>query len=110
MLSIVFIQILYSLKSVDSECIPPTSSAYISHIILGWNDYVKEYHIAARDAFWWWNMNNRPHHGIIYHNMRTSRSQFKYALRSTKRAEETAKADALAADLSNKNLMISGEV
>ena len=48
-------------------------------------------------------MNNRPCHGIIYHNMRTSRSQFKYALRSTKRAEETARADALAVDLSNKN-------
>ena len=48
-------------------------------------------------------MNNRPRHGIIYHNMRTSWSQFKYALRSTKRAEETARAGALAADLSNKN-------
>ena len=49
-------------------------------------------------------------YGIIYHNMKTSRSQFKYAIMSTKRAEETARADALAADLSNKIVMNSGEV
>ena len=35
--------------------------------------------------------------------MRIYRHQFKYALRSTKRAEETERDDALAADLSKKN-------
>ena len=71
-----YINIINSLKSAESECIPSTSGASTSHIIPGWHDYVKEYHIAARYAFWWWNINNRPRHGIIYHNMRTSRSQF----------------------------------
>ena len=35
----------------------------------------------------------------LYHSMRSSRAQFKYALKYAKRIEETAKADALAKDL-----------
>ena len=97
-----YTSIINSLKSAESECIPSTPGAPSSHIVPGWNDYVKEYHAAARNAFWWWNLNKRPRHGIIYHNMRTTRTQFKYALRCAKRAEETARADALAEDLCNK--------
>ena len=37
-------------------------------------------------------------------NMRTNRAQFKYALRIAKRNEETARADALARDLYDKDL------
>ena len=97
-----YTRIINSLKSAESDCIPSTPGAPSSHIVPGWNDYVKEFHAAARNAFWWWNLNKRPRHGIIYHNMRTTRSQFKYALRSAKKAEETARADALAEDLCNK--------
>ena len=52
----------------------------------------------ARDAFHWWTLNNRPRHGQIYHSRRTSRAQFKYALRYAKSIEETARADSLASD------------
>ena len=97
-----YTSIISSLKSAESECIPYTPGAPSSHIVPGWNDYVKEYHAAARNAFWWWNLNKRPRHGIIYHNMRTTRTQFKYALGPAKRAEETERADALAEDLCNK--------
>ena len=51
------------------------------------------------DAFWLWNLYGRPYHGHLYHSMRSSRAQFKYALKYAKRIEETAKADALAKDL-----------
>ena len=32
-------------------------------------------------AYVWWVPHNRPRHGPIYHAMRMSRAQFKYALR-----------------------------
>ena len=48
--------------------------------------------------------NNRPRHGPIYHSLRTSRAQFKYALRYAKSYEETARADSLASDFFDKNI------
>ena len=53
---------------------------------------------------WWWNLYNRPRHGPIYHNMRKTRAHFKYALRFARKQEETAKADLLARDLSDKDV------
>ena len=67
----------------------------------GWNDYVKEQHNIAINAFKWWNLNNKPLNGFIYHEMRTSRARFKYALRFTRNIEDTARADSLAKDLSD---------
>ena len=67
--------------------------------LIGWNDYVKEHHAVARDALWWWKFYNNPRQGPIYHDMKSARARFKYALRATKRAEETARADALANEL-----------
>ena len=52
-----------------------------------------------------------PRYGPIYHSMRTSRAQFKYALRYAKSIEETARADSLAAVIfSIKTLMTFGLV
>ena len=42
--------------------------------------------------------------GLIYDNMRRTRAYFKYALRFARQQEETAKADALARDLSDKDV------
>ena len=67
--------------------------------IPGWNDYVREHHAVAREALWWWKFYNKPRNGKIYHSMKAARARFKYALRANKRAEETAKADALANEL-----------
>ena len=56
--------------------------------------------VIARDAFHWWTFINRPRHGLIYHSMRTSRVQFKYAVRYAMSIAETA----LASDLFSKNI------
>ena len=69
--------------------------------IPGWNDYVKEHHIFAKDALSWWCFKNKLTFGPVYHNMRVSRARFKYALRFTKHLENTARADALAKDYDN---------
>ena len=81
-------------KQATIECIP-NSSNYIKKFvpIPGWNEYVKEHHKIARDAFKWWNLNNRPRDGYIYHEMRSSKARFKYALRFTRSIEDTARAD-----------------
>ena len=86
-------------KSAE-KCIPTSvlkSGNY--NTIPGWNDYVKEHHIVAKDALSLWRFNNKPKFGPVYHSMRVSRARFKYALRYTKYIEDTARADALAKDL-----------
>ena len=91
--------IINCIQSAEKECIPFESIGKSFHIVPGWNEYVKDRHAVARDAFWLWNLYGRPNHGHLYHSMRSSRAQFKYALEYAKRIEETAKADALAKDL-----------
>ena len=60
---------------------------------------MKEHHLHAKDALWWWNLNNKPRNGPIYEAMRTTRAHFKYALRFVKKQEDNARADSLARDL-----------
>ena len=47
--------------------------------IAGWNEHVKEHYSIAQDTLWWWTFNNNPTNGAIDHNMRSSKSRFKYA-------------------------------
>ena len=78
--------ILSVLHKSTQNCIP-TSVLKAGNFtpIPGWNDYVKEHYIVAKDALSWWRFNNKPTFGPVYHNMRVCRARFKYALRYTKR-------------------------
>ena len=87
-----------------NRCIPSTTVSNKGYIVPGWNEYVKEHHLHAKDAPKWWNLNNRPRYEPIYDSMRTSKTHFKYALRFAKNQEETAKADVLARDLFDKDV------
>ena len=51
-------------------------------------DRVKEHYSIAQDALWWWTHHNKPNNGAIYHNMRSSKSRFTYALRSVRRSDK----------------------
>ena len=64
--------------------------------IPGWNDYVKEAHLEARDAFLLWQTNSKARFGPIYENMKTTRARFKHCLRHCKSIETKARADAIA--------------
>ena len=87
------------LKQATIECIPSSSGCNKKFVpILGWKKYVREHHTIARNAFKWWNLNSKPRDGYIYHEMRTSRARFRYALRFTKSIEDIARADFLAKD------------
>ena len=79
-----------SLKQATNECIPSSKNSTKNFFpVSGWNDYVKEQHKIARNAFQWWNLNNRPRNDFIYHEMRTSRARFKNVLRFTRNIENT---------------------
>ena len=93
--------IVYALSSYGTDCVPISkvdkNSTYLP--IAGWNKYVKEHYSIAQHALWWWKFHNKPKSGAIYHNMRSNKAKFKYALRSVRKSEEMIKADAMASDL-----------
>ena len=91
-------------KLSASHSIPTSVTSTRYNIVPGWNEYVKEHHSLAKDAQWWWKLNNRPRHGHIYDNMRVTRAHFKYALRFVRNQEDMARADSLAQDLSDQHV------
>lgn len=73
------------------------------NIIPGWNDYCREAHSNARDAFLIWVQNGRQRSGPLLRNMQLTRAAFKQALRHCKASESKAHADSLARKLLLKN-------
>jgi len=65
----------------------------------GWNDYCKELHSLARDAFLTWRSNGSPRYGPIYEAMSKSRAQFKRVLRQCKSDKNRLMCDSLAKKL-----------
>ena len=78
--------IIFVLKLSAGHAIPTSDTSTKYNIVPGWNKYVKEHHSLAKDAQWWWKLNNRPSHEHIYDNMRVTRAHFKYALRFVRNA------------------------
>ena len=72
--------IVTSLQLGVKMCIPSKVLKH-SNEIVGWNDCVKEQHFIARKAFLSWQSDGKPRHGLIYEEMKLTRSRFKYALR-----------------------------
>jgi hypothetical protein len=70
----------------------------------GWNTYVKDFHEVARSAYLAWHNSGKPRQGPVFDEMRFSRAKFKYAFRYGRNLEGVAKADAMAAQLSNNDV------
>ncbi len=62
----------------------------------GWNEYCREAHDQAREAFVLWQNNSKPRQGALFQLMQTTRARFKSALRYCRANESRARADALA--------------
>ena len=77
------------------QCIP-VLKLHNDNSVAGWNDYVSHHYNISRTDFKWWVANNRPRHGPIYHAMRMSRAQFKYALRQCRLEEHSITSTKLA--------------
>ena len=68
-------------KSAE-KCIPTSVLKFGNYTTIpGWNEYVKEHHIVAKDALSLWRFNKKQKFDPIYHNTRVSRARFKYAVR-----------------------------
>ena len=69
--------------------------------IPGWNTYIKDFYHASREAFALWRDSGSPRFGPLACAMRTSRANFKYALRQCHLHEEELRAEALSSKLQN---------
>ena len=50
-------------------------------IVPGWNQYCKEFHAVAREAYMVWHNAGRIRSGFIFENMKSTRREFKRALK-----------------------------
>ena len=62
---IIFIIFFYTctingIQSAEKKCIPFESIGKNYHTVPGWNEYVNDNHVVARDAFWLWNLYGDP--------------------------------------------------
>jgi len=73
------------------------------YVIAGWNEVVKDKHLAARAAFLDWVSDGKPRFGPTYGIMARTRASFKLALRYCKHHEESLRADAFASKLAEKD-------
>ena len=95
--------IVNCLMSASDNLYTALSNNRPSRNIPGWNEFVREYHIMAKDAYYVWILNNCPRQGALHHAMCVTRSRFKYALRFCKQNEKNIIKNKLAASLSNKD-------
>ena len=45
--------IIAGLKSSANLCIPSSNVSNKAYVVPGWNEYVKEHHLHAKDGLWW---------------------------------------------------------
>ena len=97
--------IVNCLHCAASGGIPITKGNCMSdeHNTPGWNEYVKDAHSEARDAFKLWVQSSKPRQGDVFQSMKQSRARFKFKLRQCKREEARVRADILANDLVKRN-------
>jgi hypothetical protein len=70
-------------------------SAHREYQIPGWNDYCKDLHTQARNAFLLWRVHGSPKQGPIFETMKKTRSHFKLSLRQSKNAKVQKNMDLL---------------
>ena len=73
----VLCNIIKSLKNT-AEVIPTKASNISSkHAVLGWNNLVRDSHLAARESFLIWWSAGSPHLGPLYDIIKMRRAHFK---------------------------------
>jgi endonuclease/exonuclease/phosphatase family metal-dependent hydrolase len=91
--------IINALKTSGDEFLQQRHERGNYNVVPGWNDYCREVHANARDAFLLWTNNGRPRSGPLLRNMQCTRASFKQALRHCRNSESKAHADSLARKL-----------
>ena len=83
----------------------PSSNSNRHQVIPGWNDLVREKHAQARASFLLWVRCGKPRQGEHHRMMSRDRAAFKLALRHCRRHEAQIRADKLAQDLMDKDVI-----
>ena len=80
--------------------------------IAGWNEFVKPFHEEAK--FWWsiWVSSGRPNgsNNNLFQNMKSSKSQYKYAIRRLKNLTEQIQNNAFVSSILSGSTSIYSEV
>ena len=84
---------VFGIVSPKKRCIP------------GWNDFVRDFYIASKEAFRAWKENGCPRFGHVACLMRRSRADFKYILRQCRLYEDDLRAMALSNKLQNNEVV-----
>jgi len=69
------------------------------HQVPGWNEWVKEHHTRAREAFLMWRSGGSPRTGVLFDAMTRTRALFKLALRQCRVEKDRCVSDSLAEKL-----------
>ena len=94
-----YCELLSCINKATNVCIPLRTPNKPDYNVPGWNTYVAEKHETARNAYLLWRNCGKPRSGFCFENMKTSRAQFKLALRYCKANVEEMKANACAESL-----------
>ena len=98
-------KIMWCINVASRSSIPIrlVGSNYVEYVVPGWNNYVKDKHIIAREAFLEWNYAGKPRDSPLHYWMQKTRANFKLALRYCKQHKETVSADIAAESLASKD-------
>ena len=83
---------------VSGESFTKTSKT-VYRQIPGWHEVLREHHLVARRAFLNWRWAGSPRQGPLFQQMRTSRAQYKLAMRDCVSNETRHTSDSLASKL-----------
>ena len=88
-------QVLEAMETAGKECLPTVGGFKVDkkHPIPGWSEYVRPYQEESKFWFSVWLSQGKPEHGDLFNNMRYSKSQYKYAVRRLKRAQNKIQND-----------------
>ena len=78
---------------------------YIDYIVPGFNEFAKELHFTARDAYIAWRDAGRRRSGDLCSDMRSSRLRFKYTLRICRQNKQAIRANAHAKVLLERDML-----
>ena len=102
-LDILYTDICSALYEAGLASIPSSDcNSSNQHVVPGWNEYV--YGTLTLKKYVTWRDFGKPRQGPVHELMRSTRLRFKYALRQCQSRQETARVDALARNLSSKDM------
>lgn len=92
-----YMQIIDALKTAEHEVLKGklTKTGQYQQVP-GWKEVCLEQHQQARNAFLMWKSNGKPKTGPIFHQMKTSKSNFKLLIRQCKIRDKRRESDILA--------------